>query len=281
LDGALVNQPTNSDPAPAPGRLLFGNETPQQANPTYSTFVTHEYAHFWLYMVPEITVYSSSDGYIGGFHEGFSDTLAHLVHDTEFWAEDLDGCGLHGRNPNASNITYPSCVGGLGHTRGMLLSKIWLNLLNLEFRPLYGQETGYDETRELHLGWMLLAQPPGPDSTFCTTRDQSASEETLIEVLVIDSPTDHPANAVHLEEICDAFNLQNIDDAVCPDSAGTPRSTPLADCDSNGLLNVLDYLCFQDRFLSAEPYADCDGDDRLTVLDYVCFQDAFVSATGD
>ena len=53
-----------------------------------------------------------------------------------------------------------------------------------------------------------------------------------------------------------------------------------ADCDGNGALNVLDFVCFQGLFVSGDPAADCDGSGQLDVLDFVCFQGAFVAGCG-
>jgi hypothetical protein len=49
-----------------------------------------------------------------------------------------------------------------------------------------------------------------------------------------------------------------------------------ADCDGNQVLDVFDFLCFQDAFVQGDPYADCDGNTVLDVFDFLCFQDAFV-----
>jgi outer membrane protein assembly factor BamB len=57
-----------------------------------------------------------------------------------------------------------------------------------------------------------------------------------------------------------------------------------ADCDQStgpGVLDVFDFLCFQDSFVKGEPYAcDCDtstGPGVCDVFDFLCFQNAFVS----
>jgi glucose/arabinose dehydrogenase len=52
------------------------------------------------------------------------------------------------------------------------------------------------------------------------------------------------------------------------------------DCDTAsgvGVLDVFDFLCFQDAFVSMDPYADCDGNTTFDVFDFLCFQDAFVT----
>ena len=56
------------------------------------------------------------------------------------------------------------------------------------------------------------------------------------------------------------------------------------DCDTSsgvGVLDIFDFLCFQNSFVSSESYAcDCDtstGPLVCDILDFLCFQDAFVS----
>jgi len=52
-----------------------------------------------------------------------------------------------------------------------------------------------------------------------------------------------------------------------------------ADCDSStgaGTLDIFDFLCFQDAYVSGDLYADCDGSGGLDVFDFLCFQNAFV-----
>jgi hypothetical protein len=43
------------------------------------------------------------------------------------------------------------------------------------------------------------------------------------------------------------------------------------------MLDVFDFLCFQDAFTLMDPYADCDGNTTFDVFDFLCFQDAFVT----
>ena len=57
-----------------------------------------------------------------------------------------------------------------------------------------------------------------------------------------------------------------------------------ADCDTstgNGVLDMLDFLCFQNSFVNSEPYAcDCDtstGSLVCDIFDFLCFQNAFVA----
>ena len=50
-----------------------------------------------------------------------------------------------------------------------------------------------------------------------------------------------------------------------------------ADCDDNGALNILDFVCFQGLFQAGDDAADCNGDGALNILDFVCFQQFFQS----
>ena len=57
--------------------------------------------------------------------------------------------------------------------------------------------------------------------------------------------------------------------------------TCYADCDPStgfGVLDIFDFLCFQNSFVNAEPYAcDCDPDPVCDLFDFLCFQNAFVT----
>ena len=51
-----------------------------------------------------------------------------------------------------------------------------------------------------------------------------------------------------------------------------------ADCDQSGALDIFDFLCFQNSFVSGEPYAcGCDPDPVCDIFDFLCFQNAFVA----
>jgi len=53
-----------------------------------------------------------------------------------------------------------------------------------------------------------------------------------------------------------------------------------ADCDTAsgaGVLDIFDFLCFQDAFVQSDPYADCDGNTVYDIFDFLCFQDAFTT----
>jgi hypothetical protein len=48
-----------------------------------------------------------------------------------------------------------------------------------------------------------------------------------------------------------------------------------ADFNGDGVLNILDFVAFQNAFVAGDPDADCDGNGALNVLDFVCFQGLF------
>ncbi len=50
-----------------------------------------------------------------------------------------------------------------------------------------------------------------------------------------------------------------------------------ADCDANAVLDIFDFLCFQNSFVAGEPYAcDCEPAPVCDIFDFLCFQSAFV-----
>ena len=156
-------------------------------------------------------------------------------------------------------------------------------------RGVHGQSAGWDQTRELHLDWMLLAQPPGGDPSDCPQRDQSASEDTLIEVLTADDNDDTITNGTpHCEIILDAFEAQNIlptFEIDCgPDGLNGSGRMCYADFDGStgvGVLDIFDFLAFQESFVEGDPSAcDCDTSTRsgvCDVFDFICFQAAFAA----
>jgi subtilisin family serine protease len=54
---------------------------------------------------------------------------------------------------------------------------------------------------------------------------------------------------------------------VAPESVGGC----LADCDGDGSVNVMDYLCFQGWVTTGDARADCNFDNQVNVLDFLCF----------
>jgi len=67
-----------------------------------------------------------------------------------------------------------------------------------------------------------------------------------------------------------------------PDSVSfslpVPEGGCYADCNGDTLLDILDFICFQDAFAMGDPYADCNqvtGVGVFDIFDFVCFQDAF------
>jgi len=51
----------------------------------------------------------------------------------------------------------------------------------------------------------------------------------------------------------------------------------VADCNDDGAVSVLDFVCFQGAVLAENPAADCNVDGAWDVLDFVCFEQAFLA----
>ena len=62
-----------------------------------------------------------------------------------------------------------------------------------------------------------------------------------------------------------------IDDvSLVPVGGGCP-----ADCNDDGTLNILDFVCFQGEWQAQTDAGDCDGNGEYNILDFVCFQGLF------
>ena len=69
------------------------------------------------------------------------------------------------------------------------------------------------------------------------------------------------------------------DDGESPDVDGISvvRATCTADVDGNGVLEVFDFLEFQNLFGAGDGRADCDENGRLDIFDFLCFTNAFAA----
>jgi hypothetical protein len=50
-----------------------------------------------------------------------------------------------------------------------------------------------------------------------------------------------------------------------------------ADCNGDGVLNILDFVCFQGEWQNQTSLGDCDNNGLYNILDFVCFQGEFVA----
>jgi hypothetical protein len=48
-----------------------------------------------------------------------------------------------------------------------------------------------------------------------------------------------------------------------------------ADCNADGVLNILDFVCFQGEWQNQTDAGDCDGNGQYNILDFVCYQGEF------
>ena len=90
-------------------------------------------------------------------------------------------------------------------------------------------------------------------------------------------------NLNQIPDNCDISSgrSQDVNGNGVPDEC---ESTCYADCDQTtgiGGLDIMDFVCFQTRFVSRDPYAcDCDtstGPSVCDIFDFLCFQNAFVA----
>ena len=250
--------------------LVFSPTYQGCINTSYSTWMAHEYGHYLLDKMRGIGNNETKKA----FHEGWSDALALLTFGTNKWGEDLclSACNTAVRDPQGYDPSYPVCSDD-AYDRSMLLSALWLDLVDTEL--------GMSYTRQLHVDWMLIAQAVTVCAT-CTDgcRRQAAAESTLIQVLTVDDDDATFVNGTpNLATICAVFQARNITTSVCDQGL---RGWCWVDCDpstSVGVLDIFDFFCFANRFTAGHSYAcDCDistGSGVCDVFDFLCFQAAF------
>lgn len=98
------------------------------------------------------------------------------------------------------------------------------------------------------------------------------------------NPARSQALAVYNGELIVGGEFHDIEGNVSAHWARWGCVSCYADCDDStgaGVLDIFDYLCFQNAFITGDPYAcDCDtatGAGVCDLLDFLCFQNAFVS----
>jgi len=90
-------------------------------------------------------------------------------------------------------------------------------------------------------------------------------------------------NGPHAGKLLDVFDSHPADaDAAAFFASILGDLLPLcdADCNGDGTLNVLDYVCFTLAWKEQLPAGDCDGNGAFDVLDFVCFTLAFETGCG-
>jgi len=88
---------------------------------------------------------------------------------------------------------------------------------------------------------------------------------------------------VTLRDGREGYDAENFSNVAFPRMRVELAPSCYPDCDTAsgaGVLDIFDFLCFQDLFVQGDPYAcDCDtasGPGVCDIFDFLCFQDAFV-----
>jgi hypothetical protein len=66
------------------------------------------------------------------------------------------------------------------------------------------------------------------------------------------------------------WNANGLEHYFCLIGAGDQDC--IGDCNGDGALNILDFVCFQGEWQNQTPKGDCDGNGLYNILDFVCFQ---------
>lgn len=270
--------------SPPGNTIYFGPVVQGCPNSAYSTLLAHEYGHFIMH-----GVFGKHPGDHCKFHEGYGDSFALLLFDTPIFGIEISGCpgGIPTffRNTETANWQYgccpPTCVGSICHDPGQLLSGVWWDIR----KNLGAGQTGLDAAQTLFVNWSAVAsgEQPAPGLPLCQ-HPQSAGPVTYAEVLAADDDDGNMSNLTpNFLAICLAFYAHSIPappgGPSCLYAGGGPCE---ADCDvssGRGVLDVLDFLCFQKRYKDRDPRA-CNfdltsGEHVCDVFDFIAFQSQF------
>lgn len=237
------------------------------ANPSWGqqTVAVHEHGHLFSLRIQGFDVFADDTA---GFREGFADACAFTILPDAVGPEQptvmcphCQACDAHNRDPLAYDPEYPDCSSSQ-YDRGMLLGAIWIELR---------QALGYSYTKTLFGAWAPTAEPPGESDTICDGLDQSADENTYIEVLIADDNDGDLSNGTpNKSEICAVFFARGVTSELCEEAVSGPRGR-VPDCDRDGSVTLFDVLCFQNALLRGESWTDLDGDGAATGNDMRLF----------
>ncbi len=234
------NDPCNARFAP-PDAFFFRPADGVCVNMAYSSIVTHEFGHL---VVDTLQLGQWA------FGEGFSDTLAILVHDDAVVGRDYKGPGQHMRDIAGSYALYP-CQSLESHYCGKILARVWWNFREDADGPGADWAASLEIARRLFASWSLITGGVPASSL------ESATPQTAIEMLVIDDDDGVLGNGTpHVCALCAALFNRSI---PCPpvilddDGDGVPNVCE-NDCNGNGIPDSED--------LASGTSLDCNGNDR-------------------
>ncbi len=105
---------------------------------------------------------------------------------------------------------------------------------------------------------------------------QASGEWYRVEYRVSDFVA--PTSQIQFRFIASDYDPQALVEALVDDfRVAEEICNPLcyADCDNSAVLDIFDFLCFQNAYAVQAPYADCDGNNQFDVFDFLCFGNAF------
>lgn len=247
----------------------------EHANYAYSTVLSHEYGHYLLYWMRNISPSSPTHR---AFHEGFGDTLALLLHQTSEYQENSNNiglgytsaCGFVTRQPLTYNYAYVDCEHTDPYDKSQMLSHAWLDIES-NFIGAFGSTEGRARVRQLHATWSLLTMG-GEDACGAGAYGEAAHPGTALEVLVADDNDGNLQNQTpHWCLICNAFAARGITCPPIPPGCGDSLGAGRGDCDGDGMLSMRDAECFHRAFVEQSRLADINGDGSVNVVDWMGF----------
>ena len=83
---------------------------------------------------------------------------------------------------------------------------------------------------------------------------------------------EHPGGIGSIHIATESFDGMEVDHVQY---AGGDVVDCAPDCNGDGNLNILDFVCFQSMWQAQSPDGDCDANGQFNILDFVCFQGLF------
>lgn len=257
-------------PSQDPWLIFGGTQGDCIIRPSYSTIVSHEYAHYVLIDMIGIPYSPPHEP----FSEGFADALSMFAWDVTVYGEDWEPDCSTLREP-LSTLPSPAfdCTYVERYDKSLLLSALWLDLAA---DPASGG-LGKTSARQLFVDWMLLTAGGIDDGpALCPTRDMAAGPATLIEVLTADDDDGALNNGTpNSSEICAIFASRGITSGSSPCGSPFTGGQCVVDLDRSGVVDVHDYLIFIGWLHAGDLLADWDGNGAVTILDAIAFANDF------
>ena len=146
-----------------------------------------------------------------------------------------------------------------------------MGFTNSGFGAVQAAPVGYEYEDGQHWDDTVYDVPDGTATAEVTLYHQTTTRE-YIEFLRDENVTDGNGQLAYEQWV-----LHGKSEPVAMASATIDLAGCAADVNGDGVLNILDFVAFQQAWQAQSAVGDCDGNGSWNVLDFVCFQQLFVA----